>query len=298
MKKPLKDYWFPWYPSRFKSKTMHLTTHQECLYRRLIDHYMETRQALPDNDLALARICGVSGADFFENSDVIRGFFQPKRGLLFNLTCERILKEQNGAHHARSQSASKAAKIKWEKHQQKQRELCATHPEAMRQNATEHKITEDKIIEDIKKELPIDTHTVSCETPNASGGVCVPQDNFSEALELYNAMAGANGLPKAQTLTPKRKTHLKKRLDEIGGLDGWRVALEKVAASDFLKGGSETGWRASLDFLLQQSSLTKLMEGTYDNRKSTKPAKLSPHDALAAGFDKATDMLNIFDENR
>ena len=42
--------WFPWYPERYKNKTLHLTVEQGGIYRRLIDHYMETRQPLPDND--------------------------------------------------------------------------------------------------------------------------------------------------------------------------------------------------------------------------------------------------------
>ena len=33
------DYWFKFYPARFRRKTMHLCPYQDGLYRRLIDEY-------------------------------------------------------------------------------------------------------------------------------------------------------------------------------------------------------------------------------------------------------------------
>lgn len=55
-----KDYWYPWYPTRFKLATYHLDLEDEAIYRRLIDEYMVTGQALPDNITALARIANTS----------------------------------------------------------------------------------------------------------------------------------------------------------------------------------------------------------------------------------------------
>lgn len=114
-----------------------------------------------------------------------------------------------------------------------------------------------------------------------------PVCDMQAAFELYNVTAEKAGLPKCQVLSQKRKSHLKLRLKECGGIDGWKVALEKVAGSSFLTGGGPKGWRASFDFLMQESSFIKLMEGTYDDRKSTSKPKTSAHDALAAGFAQA-----------
>lgn len=96
----VKDYWFPWYPTRYKADTMHLTALQDGIYRRLIDHYMETKCPLPDNDGALARIAGVTAAEFAENSSVIRAFFTPAASAkggklqLYLKKCDAILKDQ------------------------------------------------------------------------------------------------------------------------------------------------------------------------------------------------------------
>ena len=85
------------------------------------------------------------------------------------------------------------------------------------------------------------------------------------AFDLYNQTAEAAGLPKAQVFNDDRKHKIKLRLRDCGGLDGWRHALEKLATSKFLTGGNPRGWCASLDFMLKESTFTKLMEDTYES---------------------------------
>lgn len=116
--------WFPWYPERYKNKTLHLTAEQDGIYRRLIDHYMETRQPLPDNNHALARISGVSGECFEHASSIIRAFFkQEKGGLLSHETCNQLLDEQDNQAKFRSERAEKAANKRW----QNQKDTCSEH---------------------------------------------------------------------------------------------------------------------------------------------------------------------------
>ena len=102
------------------------------------------------------------------------------------------------------------------------------------------------------------------------------------ALRLYNEMAGRAGLPLAQNFTAQRKSALKQRLRECGGIEGWKTACEKIEASPFLTGGNKDGWRASLDFMLQASSFTKIMEGTYDRREPTGQSGKSRGEQAAA----------------
>jgi uncharacterized protein YdaU (DUF1376 family) len=83
------------------------------------------------------------------------------------------------------------------------------------------------------------------------------------AVAMWNELAASISLPKVQRLTETRARSLKARLKECGGLDGWAVALEKVASTPFLRGENQTGWHADFDFLMQQKSFTKLMEGGY-----------------------------------
>ena len=88
---------------------------------------------------------------------------------------------------------------------------------------------------------------------------------FEEAVSIYNEMAGRIGLSRVQKLTPTRQKHLRARLEDCGGLDGWRTACAKVEASSFLRGEeSDRGWKANFDFMMRQSRFTSLMEGQYD----------------------------------
>jgi hypothetical protein len=110
-------------------------------------------------------------------------------------------------------------------------------------------------------------------------------DDDAAVLEAFNSVAEELGWSKAQRVTPTRKTAIGARLRECGGIDGWRAAMSKARASPFLRG--ETGrdkahanWTPDLDFFLQQSTFTKLMEGKYDKRGDA-PEPTGLHAAFA-----------------
>jgi len=97
---------------------------------------------------------------------------------------------------------------------------------------------------------------------------------IDEAVEAWNALADDIGLPKVQKLTDARRSRLKARLSDCGGLEGWDVALSKIRASSFLSKpsrGKHPNWRPDFDFILTQSKFTKLMEGGYDDPASNPP---------------------------
>jgi uncharacterized protein YdaU (DUF1376 family) len=126
--------WYPRYPALWKAKTMHLDPFQDGCYLRLVDHYMETRQPLPDNDSALARIIGISVDQWGgSGAEVVRAFFMPKAGKLFNDTCDRILKDQDERSEKHTEKGKKGAEARWNKNNS----LDATAiPQAMPANAT------------------------------------------------------------------------------------------------------------------------------------------------------------------
>jgi len=88
--------------------------------------------------------------------------------------------------------------------------------------------------------------------------------DVEKAFDNYNIVANDNDLPVARFLTAGRRAKIKRRLSDIGGLEVWNEALQKLSMTPFLLGDNDRRWRASLDFLLQESSLIKLLEGTYD----------------------------------
>lgn len=93
------------------------------------------------------------------------------------------------------------------------------------------------------------------------------KDDIKLAFDAYNELAERVDLPRAMTLGTDRRTGIRARLMECGGLDGWRAALEKLGASPHCRGENDRGWRADLDFLIQPKSFRRLMEGRYDDRR-------------------------------
>ena len=123
-------------------------------------------------------------------------------------------------------------------------------------------------------EPPATTATVSGECPEIPG--FLRRDILSDAVALWNAFAEENGLERVQKLHSQRRTKLKARLKDCGGLEGWKAALEKLGASSFLMKKDRTGehanWRPDFDFLMRESKFTKLMEGGFDDRSATRDA--------------------------
>jgi hypothetical protein len=96
--------------------------------------------------------------------------------------------------------------------------------------------------------------------------VAFDQTDIGQAVRAFNAVAERIGLPRVQKITDARRKALRKRLVDVGGLDGWAAALTKLEASAFCRGVNDRGWVADFDFLMRESSFVKLMEGKYDDR--------------------------------
>lgn len=93
-------------------------------------------------------------------------------------------------------------------------------------------------------------------------------DDIQIAFDDWNDLATDTGLPKVQVLTDQRRSALKARLKQAGGIEGWREALRKIRGSPYLL-GKRTDWRADFDFAVKQKNFVKLMEGGFDDHKKS-----------------------------
>lgn len=92
--------------------------------------------------------------------------------------------------------------------------------------------------------------------------VPMPVDDVQIAYEGYRVTARALGLSVPQMLTTERRRLLRQRLTDVGGLDGWKAALEKVARSDWITSGR---WKNfSIDDMTNRGKFCRLMEGRYE----------------------------------
>lgn len=88
--------------------------------------------------------------------------------------------------------------------------------------------------------------------------------------EVFQVWNGIDGVTHARQLTANRRTAMRNRLSDHVWAESWRQGAAKVAASDFCKGQNSSGWRADIDWFLRPDTLTKILEGKYDNRPSGK----------------------------
>lgn len=106
-------------------------------------------------------------------------------------------------------------------------------------------------------------------TRDGSSSTSSQQKETSQAFELYVEMARRTGLPIPKKITGTRRRLMAARLKDCGGLAGWQDALQRVEVCSFLqgkvKGYGDDGrtFKASIDFLLRESSFFKLIEGGY-----------------------------------
>jgi uncharacterized protein YdaU (DUF1376 family) len=241
------------YPSDFLGGTSGLSPAERGVYITLLCLIYEANSPIKRDDSRLARCCGAPKAAFIRilNGLVAQGKITQEGDALSNKRAEKAIVDRTN----RTQNATHAAKQRWdaqpEKTQRNQRQDNATAmPEQCVDDASQNQSQNQSIREEPKGSLS-------------------SVDDVKTAFADYNFLAEDIGLPVARVLTKNRRASLKARLSEVGGIDGWRAALDKARASPLCNGENSRGWKADLDFLLQQKSFTRLMEGSYDARQST-----------------------------
>lgn len=111
--------------------------------------------------------------------------------------------------------------------------------------------TEQNRTEQNNKKCPLNPQTEKSTT--------TPQ----EFLDAWNMVPG---LTAAKGLTGKRLRHFQARIRDAEWSETWRVAMRKASESAFCRGENDRGWRATVDWFLRPETVTRLLEGQYDDR--------------------------------
>lgn len=255
--------YFRFYPTDYEADTAHLTLLEDGAYSRLLRLcWMTPGCSLPDDEGWIFRRLRVRGDDEKQAvRSVLNEFFQRSDGRIFN---DRLRSEYEQAierHRAATENGKKGG--------QKTASLKTNDFVSSDRVANQNQNQNHKEEEEAKASL-------------SSGDDVQPIDDIAIAVSAYNATAAEAGWPRLQVLSKQRRSSLKARLQEAGGLDGWVAALAKAKASPHCCGHNDRGWTANFDFLTRQSSFAKLMEGNYDERQSPRYDRAAAaDDALA-----------------
>jgi hypothetical protein len=109
------------------------------------------------------------------------------------------------------------------------------------------------------------THTLpERDTPRTCEARPV-SDDCAAVMASWNEMASATSLPACQKLSPARRKACQARLRD-DGLAAIQQAIQRVPDSAFLRGETGSWSGANIDFLLRPDTVTKILEGKYDDR--------------------------------
>lgn len=102
--------------------------------------------------------------------------------------------------------------------------------------------------------------------------------DYSELVEFFNsATSGSFGTVRLP-LSAARRGMIAARIRERGE-DTFREAIQKAAASDFLRGQNRSGWRATFDWIIRPTNFEKIITGNYDNKR---PDNAATHGAAGS----------------
>jgi uncharacterized protein YdaU (DUF1376 family) len=262
--------YFPLYPTDFEAKTSHLTMLEDGAYNRLLRLcWMTPGCSLPDDEAwIMRRVRAFTDAEREAVVTILAEFFEVEDGRLFS---PRLRKEALLANERHSRRVDAGKKGGRPSASLKTNDKGQSNAQAMPKQPEPEPEPEPDIREGAKAPL----------SPDGDGLATIPFDEIAVAFSAYNTAAAANGWGQAQVLNKTRRSALRQRLKEAGGLDGWHCALDRAASSDFVSGRTPEAFRCDLDFLLQQKSFTRLMEGKYDNRTNA-PSSLASDPFLRA----------------
>ena len=108
--------------------------------------------------------------------------------------------------------------------------------------------------------------------------------NYTEIVKKYNSICVS--LQSVRKISEARKKSINARL-QMYTMDEIITVFEKAEASDFLKGSSESNFKADFDWLMKDRNMAKVLEGKYDNRKVVEKVAEKP---------KKTNKFNNFSQ--
>ena len=98
---------------------------------------------------------------------------------------------------------------------------------------------------------------------------------FPESFVAYwNSKAN---LPQVRRMTDERKEKLGARLEEEDFANHWQEVNDKISQSVFCTGHNDRGWKASIDWVLVNSTnYVKVLEGKYEDSPREEPKRGDP----------------------
>lgn len=99
--------------------------------------------------------------------------------------------------------------------------------------------------------------------------------DYQQVVDLYHTLCPS--LPKVMRLSEARKKKVKSRLADMGNnMDTLRNVFEAMETSRFLRGENKSGWKATFDWIFENSeNYLKVLEGSYSHKGASCHTKVN-----------------------
>ena len=181
----------------------------------------------------------------------------------------------------------------------KENKITGDNPNITEDNPTLPNITEDKPIYDNDNDTHNDNSINSanaelCEqlevdSPAVNADKKKNNIDYKRIINLYHSLCPS--FPRIRMLSDARKQKLRIRFqDEMkSDISLLESIFRKMEESKFLRGDNKNGWKASFDWLFENSkNWVKVVEGNYDNRNVNNDVKLRQLDRKHPRLDLGT----------
>ncbi len=277
-----------WHIGDWMGGTIGMSCEHEGAYCRFLNRLYQRGKPLPDDDRFMSVVMGLSVRVWRRLRDVLveAGKIMVRAGCLTNARFEKERMKQA----ERLRQAAAAARARWSNSASLDEVSPKFAPSlvetpAKLQRKTRKKVNEIKEASDaVAMPYQSQSHTPIKDSPNGELSPTPSDDLFpdppaeappmrrmmtatdaaKEGFRMWNELAERCGLPKAEKLTDKRMRALGTRMRDAGSVQRFGEIIAKIEHIGWMCGDNDRGWRADLDFVCQQSSFVKLMEGAYE----------------------------------
>lgn len=244
----------PLFPDAYLADTTHLSTEEHGAYFLLLMAMWRRGGAVPNDDKDLARIVGLSNAKWLKIKSRLMSFLIIENN---EISQKRLKKEWIYVQEKRQKNAKNGSKGGRPKPYENNEIAKANGFENENPNESPH----------------TQPHThIEKEEDKSSSKSLSKKTETDEFLTAYFSMAERSGLAMPRAISVSRRARITAKI-KAHGLPVCLEAVQRVGQSNFCTGINERGWKADLDFVLQDKSFLGLIEGKYDNRE---PVSQSP----------------------
>jgi uncharacterized protein YdaU (DUF1376 family) len=231
----------PLFADAYLADTTHLTTEEHGAYLLLLmASWRQADCALPNDDRKLARITGLSPRKWAAIKSTIMEFWTVEGDRIHQLR----LRREHEFVCKKSEANRKSAEARW-----------GTQDDENKGNGGMRSHCDGNA----PPPPPVERE----KEPNGSS-LSAP-DQSADVFDAWDRMVAISGNPRCNKRSAKRRTACRARLRE-DGLAAILLAISRIPQSSFLRGETGSWAGADIDFLLRPDTVTKILEGKYDDR--------------------------------